>query len=79
MELAALIEALRVINSQSDLGHSHVTVHSDSQYIVNAFNNNWIEGWEKRNWRIAKKQPVLNQDLWEMLLQEIGPHRAEFV
>ena len=79
MELAALIEALRVINSQSDLGHSHVTVRSDSRYIVNAFNDRWIESWQKRNWRTAKKQPVANRDLWEDLLKEMGPHQAEFV
>ena len=79
MELAAVIEALRTINSLEDLRHSHVTVRSDSQYIVNAFNNKWIESWQKRNWRTAKKQPVLNQDLWHALLKEIEPHQADFV
>ena len=79
MELAAVIEALHTINSMEDLRHSHVTIRSDSQYIVKAFNDNWIEAWQKRNWQTAKKQPVLNQDLWHALIKEIGPHQAEFV
>ena len=79
MELSAVIEALRLINSQSDLQHSHVTIRSDSQYIVNAFNDKWIDNWQKKGWRTAKKQPVANRDLWEAFLKEIGPHMATFV
>ena len=79
MELSAVIEALRVINSQSDLKHSPVTVRSDSQYIVNAFNEGWIENWQRRGWRTPKKQTVANRDLWAALVTEIAPHRAEFV
>ena len=79
MELSAVIEALPAINSAEDLRHSQVTIRSDSQYIVKAFNDNWIEGWQKNGWRTAKKQPVLNRDLWEALLKEIAPHTAEFI
>ena len=79
MEIAAVIEALRLINSQQPLRHSHVTIRSDSQYIVKAFNDRWIDAWQRNGWRTAKKQPVLNQDLWEALIREIAPHQAEFV
>ena len=35
-----------------------VTVYSDSQYLVNAFNQNWVAGWLKRGWKNSQKQPV---------------------
>ena len=79
MEMSAVIEAVRRLNSQSDLRHSHLTVRSDSQYIVNAFNENWIENWKRKGWRTAKKQPVANKDLWEALLRELSPHPTKFV
>ena len=28
----------------------------------------WIKGWIKNNWKTASKKPVLNQDLWQDLL-----------
>ncbi len=34
-----------------------VTVYSDSQYLVNAFNQNWVAGWLKRGWKNSQKQP----------------------
>ena len=79
MEMSAVIEALRLLNSQSDLRHSHLTVRSDSQYIVKAFNDNWIESWKRKGWRTAKNQPVANKDLWEALLRELAPHPTKFV
>ncbi len=32
-----------------------VTVYSDSQYLVNAFNQNWVAGWLKRGWKNSQK------------------------
>ena len=79
MELSAVIEAIKLVNSVPEFQHSHLTIHSDSQYVTNAFNQKWIEGWRSNNWRTSKKQPVLNQDLWLSLLEEINPHRTTFV
>ena len=56
-----------------------VEVHSDSQYVVNAFNKHWIDGWKKRGWRTANKQPVKNRDLWERLLTAKSKHKVEFI
>ena len=41
MELMAVIVALEALNRPCD-----VEVHSDSQYVVNAFNKHWIDGWK---------------------------------
>ncbi|OKY92319.1 MAG: ribonuclease HI [Collinsella sp. 60_9] len=56
-----------------------VEVHSDSQYVVNAFNKHWIDGWKKRGWKTANKQPVKNRDLWERLLTVKSKHKVEFI
>ena len=69
MELMAVIVALEALNRPCD-----VEVHSDSQYVVNAFNKHWIDGWKKRGWKTANKQPVKNRDLWERLHAATGRH-----
>ena len=56
-----------------------VELHSDSQYVVNAFNQNWIRGWQARGWKTANKQPVKNIDLWERLLTAVAPHEVTWV
>jgi ribonuclease HI len=38
----------------------------------------WLEGWQKRGWRTASKEPVKNQDLWQRLLRAIEPHEIEW-
>jgi len=68
MELLAVIEGLRLLTQ----GGYRVTVLSDSKYVTDAFNKGWLDSWRKRGWRKADKKPVLNQDLWEELLTEIG-------
>ena len=46
---------------------------------MNAFNQHWVEGWLKRGWKNASKQPVKNVDLWKRLLAAKAPHQVEFV
>lgn len=56
-----------------------VTIYSDSQYLVNAFQKHWVEGWMRRGWKTASKQPVKNVDLWKRLLAAKEPHEVGFV
>lgn len=74
MELLAVIVALEALKRPCK-----VTLYSDSQYVVNAFNRHWVEGWLKRGWKNAKKEPVKNIDLWKRLLEAKKPHEVEFV
>jgi len=74
MELMGVIAALEVLTRPCD-----VEVHSDSQYVVNAFNQHWVEGWQRRGWKTAAKQPVKNPDLWRRLLSAMGPHDVTWV
>lgn len=68
MELMAAIEGLeeimgRILDKPSP---TTVVVTSDSKYVIDGITN-WIKGWQKRNWRNTKGDPVANRELWEKL------------
>ena len=69
MELTGAIMALRALKWPS-----RVVLHTDSQYLRNAFEHGWLRKWTANGWRTASKQPVLNVDLWQKLLQLDATH-----
>lgn len=69
MELFAIISGLKALKERCE-----VTIYSDSAYCVDAFNNNWIDGWIKKNWKEVK-----NTDLWKTLLMLTKKHQVCFV
>ena len=73
MELMAVIAGLEALNRPCT-----VEVYSDSQYVVNAFNQHWVDGWIKKNWKRGKNEPVKNVDLWKRLLAAKEPHSVTF-
>ena len=73
MELMAVIVGLEALKRPCN-----VIVWSDSQYVVNAFNQHWIDGWLKNNWKNSQKKPVKNDDLWKRLLQAKSSHQVTF-
>lgn len=74
MELKAVIAALNELKFQSN-----VTLYSDSAYVVNAFNQNWITNWQNSGWRTSGRKPVVNKDLWLKLLDLTKKHKVKFV
>ena len=74
MELLAVISGLEALKKPCD-----VIIYSDSKYVVDAFNNNWIDGWIKKGWKTAGKTPVKNVELWQRLLKAKEPHKVEFI
>lgn len=64
MELTAVIEALKQLNSKQ----LEVNIYSDSAYVVNCFNNGWYHKWRINGWITSKKEPVENRTLWENLI-----------
>jgi len=74
MEMMAIIEALRVLREPV---RAHV--HTDSAYVVNAFDQNWIDNWMRRGWKTAGKKPVKNKDLWLALIEQTKRHEVRFV
>lgn len=64
MELTAVITGLSSLKTDQ----VPVTVYTDSKYIVDAVNQNWLTNWQNKGWRNTAKKPVANRDLWEQLL-----------
>jgi len=73
MELFAAISALGALKEPCD-----VKLYSDSAYLVNAFNEHWIDGWKKRGWVKSDKKPALNADLWEQMLAQVARHDVRY-
>lgn len=61
MELMAVIEALKLI--KKDVLPLHI--YSDSQYVVRAIKEGWLNTWIKTNFKGGKK----NSDLWKEYYQ----------
>ncbi|MBR3644574.1 MAG: ribonuclease HI [Parasporobacterium sp.] len=74
MELMAAIAGLEALNRPCD-----VTLYSDSQYLVKAFNDHWLDGWVKKGWMRTKTEAVKNIDLWKRLLAAASPHKITWV
>lgn len=74
MEMTAVIEGLKMLKYKCE-----VEVYSDSAYVVNAFNNHWIEGWMKKNWINSSKEPVKNKELWQELYKLTKEHEVKFI
>ena len=74
MELSAIIEALKAINATASSKNASITIRSDSKYVIEAFNQNWIAKWQRNGWSTAQNKPVINPDLWKELLDEIQGH-----
>lgn len=73
MELMAVIEGLKALKEPCK-----VHLYSDSAYVINAFKNDWITAWQLNNWKTSQKNPVLNRDLWEILIDLVAKHEVVF-
>lgn len=73
MELLGVITGLEALNRPCQ-----VDIYSDSQYVVKAFNEAWIQGWIQKNWKLGTKNPVKNIDLWKRLLAAMKPHEVRY-
>ncbi|MBS6734785.1 MAG: ribonuclease HI [Clostridiales bacterium] len=74
MELMAAIVGLEAL-----LRPCQVELYSDSKYLVDAFNQHWIDSWIKKGWKRGKNEPVKNVDLWQRLLKAKAPHQVTFI
>ena len=74
MELTAAVNALSALKEPCA-----VELYSDSAYLINAFEQKWLERWQKNGWQNAQKKPVENQDLWRKLLELSARHQIKWV
>ena len=70
MELMAVIAGLEALL----IPQSKVTVYTDSQYVVNSVEKQWLFGWEQKNFKGKK-----NADLWIRFLKIYRLHTVKFV
>ena len=74
MELFAAISGLGALKESCA-----VKLYSDSSYLVNAFNDHWLDGWKRNGWKNSRGDAVENQDLWFILLTLTKKHDVEFL
>lgn len=74
MELLGVITGLEALKVPCE-----VEVYSDSKYVIDAFNQKWVEGWVKNGWRTSTKSPVKNIDLWKRLIELVHNHKVSFI
>jgi len=73
MELMGVISALQALNQPC-----RVQLYTDSQYVVNAMEKGWALSWRAKGWRRSNKEPALNPDLWQQLLDLCEQHEVTF-
>ena len=71
MEIYAAVMALAALKTPCA-----VELHTDSRYLRDAVEKRWLSAWQKKNWKKADGKPVLNRDLWELLLVQLARHRV---
>lgn len=69
MELLAVIKGLEAIRWQ----RADVEVWSDSQYVVKAITEGWLENWILKDWKKVK-----NPDLWRRFVPLYRAHNVTF-
>ena len=73
MELSAVIAGLSALKRPC-----RVTLTTDSKYIVDAITQGWAKRWKQNGWMRNRKEPALNPDLWEKLLELLSIHQVTF-
>ena len=71
MELMAVIAGLKALKKEG----MNITVYSDSQYVVKAWEEGWLKNWIKTNFKGGKKNP----DLWLEFYELAQKHKLKFV
>lgn len=73
MELTAVIEGLRALKESCK-----VICITDSKYVCDAVNKNWISSWQKKGWKKSDGKPVLNPELWLEFVKLVTLHDVTF-
>ena len=66
MEITAAIKALEGCIQLAQKGDT-VEIYSDSAYLVDCFNDNWIGNWMKNGWLTIQNTPVKNREYWQKI------------
>lgn len=72
MELLGAISAISALKEPCE-----IALYTDSQYIANAINKGWLQGWKAKNWK-RKDGELKNIDLWQELDKLLNTHTVTF-
>ena len=67
--LQALIECLKVLERPCML-----SIYSSEDYVVSAFQNEWLTGWQAAGWKNAKGNTIRNVEKWKEIWNLLSPH-----
>ena len=73
MEMTAAIKALEALKKSCI-----VKLYTDSSYLKNAFEKNWLINWQNNGWKSKARKPVANKDLWLRLLEVSKKHEVSW-
>ncbi len=74
MEIRAVLEALKLISVPC-----MYIIHSDSMYVVNTIEKNWIQHWMHNNWKTMTGNNVANKDLWLEIYEWTKFHTVKMI
>ena len=69
----AVIEALNRLRKTCD-----ITLYINSQYVVEAVEQKWIQEWIANNWNNKNGEQVKNKDLWKKIAEYTIKHIVKF-
>ena len=72
MELMAIIDSLKYIKSLQNI--NNIKIYSDSKYVVDSINKNWLNNWILKDFKKVK-----NVDLWKEYLNISNNLNIEFL
>ena len=73
MELTAAIKALEALKKPCI-----VELYTDSNYVKNAFEKNWLKNWQSNGWKSKGSKHIANKDLWLCLLEVSNKHEVSW-
>jgi len=73
MEILAAVMALEALREPCA-----VALYTDSLYLNNAVEKDWLGKWRENGWKTAANKPVKNQDVWQRLALQLARHQVRF-
>lgn len=76
MELTAVLKGMKHFIEHLSITASDLTICLDSMYVLNGMQL-WSKNWEKQGWKKKDGKPVLNDDLWKEVVNELAHLRKD--
>ncbi|XP_045158632.1 ribonuclease H1-like [Mercenaria mercenaria] len=74
-EIHAVVKA---VQQAKESGFNELTVKTDSMFLINSMTK-WLHGWQKKDWKTAAGNPVINREDFECLLEAMDGVKINWV